>query len=102
MAISQPRSAQWESVVSAAARPEEERMVAPGWRSRGPDGCVRVQVDEKIQSLWPLEDLGVKGRLSPRYLGGNMALEGLAPFILLPQEKNHKYLPCELNLTRIS
>lgn len=77
-------------------------MVAPGWRSRGPDGCVRVQVDEKIQSLWPLEDLGVKGRLSPRYLGGNMALEGLAPFILLPQEKNHKYLPCELNLTRIS
>lgn len=35
---------------------------------------------------------------------GNLAPEGLALLIqcLSPQEKNHKYLPCELNPTRIN
>lgn len=66
-----------------------------------PGGCVRYQAGLRgarpCGPRWAESEEPGSGQL-----GGNLALQGLALFVqqMSPQEKNHKYLPCEINPTR--
>lgn len=95
MAVFHPKRELWEAVVAAAAQLEDE------WRLENLVAALGTR--RACVEPGPVALGGLRVRSWAVWqLGGNLALQGLALFVqqMSPQEKNHKYLPCEINPTR--